>query len=380
MNKLGVFPKLTKEYILERVTQEDIMEKYLKIPVNTENMYGNSFCNPFRKDESPTCNYYYDDAGKLRMRDFGGEWTDRLYNMDIFDVIGHIYMIDPGNKQGFKIIQNIIAKDFNIHKYQNNQEEVQLLDMFLNNQQNKKKKLRFIKVVPRAWNKADEQYWYNRYGISLKTLKRFKVYPVAMLYVENAYGTVNQSYEYDYTNPAYAYYGGKEQEIHLWKVYFPLNKNPKFTKVIANKQFVQGKEQFLPTRVGVVTKSYKDVMVLAEFGIQAITLSTETSILKPDDIFFLKTNCDIVVSLLDYDKQGIKMANKLKKKYGIQPFMLTRGRFGKPDYGVKDISDFREQYGRDLTMKLIFQALDTLQERIDSINKYRREILWIYNQ
>ena len=60
--------------------------------------------------------------------------------------------------------------------------------------------------------------------------------------------------------------------------------------------------------------------------------------------------------------------------------MLTRGRYGKPDYGVKDISDFREQYGRDLTMNLIKQGLESLSDRIEDINNYRRSILWIYNQ
>lgn len=376
----GLYPKLTKEYILERVTQEEIMLKYLQIPVTPENMYGSAFCNPFRKDESPTCNYYYDDNGKLRMRDFGGDLLDRLYNMDVFDTVGNVYGIDSNNKQGFKIIQNIIAKDFNIHKYQNNQDEIQLLDTFLINQTNKKKKIRIIKVVPRGWNEADGQYWYKRYGVTSDTLKRRKVYPVHELWMEDQYGNMNLIYSYDYKNPAYAYYGGKEQEIHLWKIYFPLNRNPKFTKIISNKQFVQGFEDFLPTRVGVITKSYKDVMVLEEFGIQAVNLATEVSILSANQIFMLKMNCDIVISLLDYDTQGIKMANKLKKQYGIQPFMLTRGRYGKPDYGVKDISDFREQYGRDLTMNLIKQGLESLSDRIEDINNYRRSILWIYNQ
>lgn len=378
MKELGLLPKLTKEYILERISQEDIMFKYLQIPVNEETMFGNSFCNPFRKDEDPTCNYYY-TAGKLRIRDFGGDLQDRLYNMDVFDVVGHIHRIKSNDKQGFKIIQNIIAKDFNIHKYKNNQEEIQLLDTFLINQKQRTRKLRRIKIVPRAWNRGDEQYWYNKYGIGSNTLQQHKVYAVEAVYMEDYHGDLNMLYEYDYRNPAYAYYGGIEQEIHLWKVYFPLNTNPKFTKILANKQFTQGFDTFLPTRIGVITKSYKDVMVLKQFGVQAVTLSTETSILTADEIFFLKMNCDIVISLLDYDKQGIKMANKLKKIYGIQPLMLTRGRYGKPDYGVKDISDFRERYGRDTTLKIINQAMEYLQDRIDSVNQYRKEILWIYS-
>ena len=70
MENLGLYPKLTKDYILERVSEEEIMEFYMDIPVIDENFYGNSFRNPFRIDDFNTCNYYYDKkTGKLRFRD-----------------------------------------------------------------------------------------------------------------------------------------------------------------------------------------------------------------------------------------------------------------------------------------------------------------------
>ena len=81
---------------------------YLKIPVNETTCIGSSFCNPFREDKHPTCNFYYDDNGKLRLRDFAGDLLDRLYNMDVFDVVGKVNNINSNDKQGFKLIQNII--------------------------------------------------------------------------------------------------------------------------------------------------------------------------------------------------------------------------------------------------------------------------------
>ena len=64
MENLGLYPKLTKDYILERVSEEEIMEFYMDIPVIDENFYGNSFRNPFRVDDFNTCNYYYDKKFK----------------------------------------------------------------------------------------------------------------------------------------------------------------------------------------------------------------------------------------------------------------------------------------------------------------------------
>ena len=377
MRSLNIYPKLTKEYILKNATQESIMQFYLKIPVIESYFIGSSFCNPFRDDNNPTCNYYYDERSKLRVRDFGGEFTDRLFNMDIFDVVAHIYNLNSNEPQHFKLIQCIIAKDFNLHIYADKKEEVIKLNNFLEIQKTRQRKTKLIKVVPRKWNKQDEFYWYKRYGVSYYTLKDHKVLAVDELWLEDHKGFMNRIYTYNPNNPAYAYYGGKENGINLWKVYFPLNTNPKYNKIITNKQFEQGYDTFLPTNVGIITKSYKDVMVLKEFNIQSVCLASEVSLLSANLYFDVKVLSGFLVSLLDYDRQGILMANKLKHTYNIQPLMLTRGKYQKPDYGVKDISDFREAYGKDKTYKLIQQALEYLEDRFIDLEKQKQQLLWI---
>lgn len=374
MDNLGIYPKLTKDYILERLSEEEIMEYYTNIPVVEENFYGSSFCSPFREDNFPTCNYYYSPKDqKLRLRDFAGRSNgiyDRIYNADIFDVVGYYSNLNPNIKQHFILILHIIAKDFKLHKYKDDSEEVIKLNNFLIKQKNKKQRLTIFKVVPRKWNKGDEHYWFNKYGISSKTLKEGRVYPVQELYVESKQQTLDRYYIYKYSDPAYAYYGGIENEIHIWKIYFPLrSKNKNLSKIVTNKGFVQGFETFLPCRIGVVTKSYKDVLALKEFGIQAISLSSESTPLTKDEHFRLRMYCDFVVSLLDYDRAGIKMANYLKKEFNIKPLMLTRGRYGKPDYGVKDFSDFRDAYGKERTKELINQAIESLSDFIEYSKK-----------
>ena len=380
MENLGLYPKLTKDYILERVSEEEIMEFYMDIPVIDENFYGNAFRNPFRVDDFNTCNYYYDKkTGKLRFRDFAGSSSgslDRLFNADIFDVVGFRHKLNPNTKEGFFLILNIIAKDFKLHKYKDNDEEILKINNFINKQKNKKERLKVIKVAPRKWNKGDELYWFTKYGISSKTLREHKVYPIQELFIEDREGFINRYYIYKYNDPAYAYYGGQENGIHIWKIYFPMRSNNKsLSKVITNKSFIQGLDTFLPCRIGVVTKSYKDVMVLKEFGIQAICLSSESTPLTTEEYWHTRRYCDFLVSLLDYDKAGIRMANYLKKQFGIKPLMLTRGRYGKPDYGVKDISDFRETYGKQKTLDLINKSIEHLSDFIE-YSKQLNKVLW----
>lgn len=377
---LKIYPKLTKEYILERISQEKIMAYYIGVPVIHDNFIGNSFCNPFRDDKNPTCNYYYDKQNKLRVRDFAGDYLDRLYNFDCFDAVGHKHYINSNHKQGFKLVQHIIARDFKINKYEE-ENNVLEFDEFLNKQTFKKTRLKVIKVVPRAWSKVDELYWYKKYGISSSLLKYFKVIPVEALYVEAANGELYQTYWYKANNVAYAYYGGKEMDIDLWKIYFPFGKQQGKTKIISNKQFEQGLDQFVVSRIGVITKSYKDVILLRKFGICAITLASETTKPKPDTIFMLKQYCDIIISLLDFDRTGISMARFLKKEYNIPPLMLTNGKYNTINYGAKDITDYQEMFGEQKTLELIRKAIKFIEVTyLEGLYENNMQYNWIYDR
>lgn len=372
MDKRGIYPKLTKEYILERLDPEKIMGFYTGVPVIDKHFTGNTFCNPFRDDITPTCNYYYSTVDdKLRMRDYSGRSSghdDRMFNADIFDAVALRHKLNTGDKNAFKLILNIIAKDFKIHIYEDANEVVNF-DKFLTSQRNIKTKLRIIKVAPRGWNRGDEQYWYGRYGISSAILKKHKVVPVEQLWVEDRDGLLNRTYIYSSKDPAYAYYGGKENGIIIWKIYFPFRRHKSQSKIITNKAFMQGFDTILPAPVGLITKSNKDVMAVDCFNIQSVSLASESIPPTPDQIFTLKRTFDFVFSLLDFDRAGIRMAIYLRRYYGIEPLMFTKGWYGSVDYGTKDFSDFRESYGRDKTLDIIKEVFDKYSECFDYSNK-----------
>ena len=82
--------------LLNEITEEDIMEKYLGIPVNESTLTANSFCSPLRIDDSPTCNYWYNHVGKLRFKDWSGH-----FHGDCFDVVAYKLGVNSRNKRAF---------------------------------------------------------------------------------------------------------------------------------------------------------------------------------------------------------------------------------------------------------------------------------------
>lgn len=375
MAKLEVLPDLTIQYIFERVTQEEIMEFYTGIPVNRHTLSGNSFTSPMRTDKNPTCNYYYhtDKKGitRLKLKDWNGS-----FDGDVFDVAAWATKINTKTSQGFKLLQHAIAKDFKIHKYKDDSSERTKLETFINTYI-EQQDIKVFKVVPRAWNGFDKKYWYDTFGVPSVLLKEAKVIPVQEFYIEDNNGYMKKVYSYYSKDPAYAYYGGKVNGITIWKIYFP-SRNRTQKKFFVNYNFIQGKHLFQPAKVGIITKSYKDVLVFKLFGIEAIGIPSETYVMTKDEVFDIKSKCDIVLTNFDYDRAGILLANRYKREHGIQPLMFTRGRYNQPDFGVKDFSEFREAFGFERTLQLVLSLYDKYQEDLEFISRYNYESLkWI---
>ena len=373
MSKLGVLPDLTKKYLLERVTQEEIMEKYTGIPVNDYTLSGNSFKSPIRTDTNPTCNYYYseDKRGevRLRLKDWNGS-----FNGDVFDVASHFLKIRAETGQGFKLLLHQIAYDFKIHKYTDGEERQKLEEVL--QEYHKKIGLKVFKIIPRTWNEFDKRYWFDKFGIGSELLKLGKVIPVSEVEIEGENGYLNKIYKYYSKDPAYAYYGGVIEGITIWKIYFPLRKGRR--RFLTNYSFIQGLHMFQPARVGIITKSLKDVLCYKTFGIEAVAVPSETYLMSKDEFFNIKSKCDIIFTNFDYDKAGILLANKYKRVHKCSPLMMTKGRFKQPNFGVKDFSEFREVFGREQTIRLIQSIIDKHLDDIEYFNNYNYNSLkWI---
>ena len=72
---------MTKDYVLERVSETEIMAKYLNIPVNLD---GNLVRSPLRADKKPTC-LFSSERGGIYFTDFSGDFRG-----DCFDVVQRV--------------------------------------------------------------------------------------------------------------------------------------------------------------------------------------------------------------------------------------------------------------------------------------------------
>lgn len=332
MNFLFRPKKVTKELILSKFSEEQIMEYYLHIPVKKKLV-----CSPIRKDRRPTCSFYRNSSGTLIFKDFA---TGQSLN--IFEVVKTIYSCDYP-----KALQ-IIANDFGIVTNYNIPKNKGKINY--NATQLKEKEISKIQVEIQDFSDTDLKWW-NKYGITLDILKKFNVYSCKHVFLNS-----NLFAQYQQHCPIYGYYGGKIQEngekIELWKCYFPKRKEYRFIGNYPSKK-LQGYDK-LPKKgkICVITKSQKDVMALYAYGIPACAPNSETVIPSKAIIDDLTSRFEYVFALWDTDMTGISFLNKMKRQYPqLHCLIIPR------KYKAKDFSDLRALYGEQETKKFIIKYL-----------------------
>lgn len=362
----GILPNLTKDYILSKISQEQIFEKYLGISVEFNTLL-KAPAIIRTNDRNPTCSFYYSSNGKLRFRDFGGNY----FWGDCFDIVALVHRLNAQNKKDFNLILDIVARDFRIHKYENslNIDTGSTYDVRDVKGKKEKSKVEF-KVKPREWYQQDARFWQQG-NITKKYLDLFDVHPCMYIWKNDTL-----IYNFNPKDPAYAYRFGKGE----FKFYFPFRKEYRF---LSNTSVLQGFKQFEPAEIGLITKSYKDVISLKTFGISSVAPSSETHLISKSQWLDLKPLAEHWFSLMDYDRAGILMAQKLRKAYNIHPLFFARefrqGELRKliptlyanyKDFGNKDFFEYVTKFGKPSTIKLIDETKDLFKERFESLDTY----------
>lgn len=326
----GLPHKLAK-YILTRIRQEEIMERYLSIPVQFKELV----CSTLRVDNAPTAAFYW-SKGKLKFHDWNG-----AFHGDCFDVVKQKFNCS------FPEAVNRIANDFGLISLDLTKPEIPLEERIKPDSPPK-----IIQINRQAWTYTDKMYW-RAYHLTSQIMEEYFVYSCKDVFVNG-----NWIYTYSDKDPAYAYYFGNGE----YKIYFPLRsgdeKNrPRFI-TNSKKTTIQGIHA-LPKKANdlIITKSYKDIMCLKLFNIPAVAPQAETVYLNNDFINDLYIISENIYSLYDFDYAGIRGANSLKTLYGIPYLFFTNGKYNTVDYGAKDFSDYLKLNGIDKTQKLIDSLL-----------------------
>lgn len=300
-------PDLTREYILNRVGEEEIFEKYGVRVV--EGM----FRSPLRVDRHPTCRFYRSRSGRLILHDFAGH-----FHGDCFDLVQKLKQCN------YPEALTDIAKSFDIIKGDVRQPVASAVDIG-------PKASCQIRIQSMSWDDLHLSWWEN-YGVDLELLNKFSVTPVKKVWL-------NESlfYNREFTKgnePVFAYcFGGYD-----YKIYFPNRETKRFLH--NNPDILQGWNQLQSTGdFVVITKAMKDVICLNMFGIPAIAPMAETSVVSDSVLEILQENFKKVYALYDRDRVGKTALINLRKR-GITPLLMPLGTTKDfADLCLKDLSE-----------------------------------------
>ena len=326
-------PKITKELILSRFSEEQLMEYYLHIPVKK-----GLFRSPLRRDKQPTCSFYRNKSGTLIFKDFA---TGQ--HLNIFDVVQSIFRCDYF--ESLRIIANDfgIVRDNALHK---NPGKINLNPIKI-----KDKEISKIQIEVQEFTDS-ELKWWGKYGISKDILKCFNVYSCKHVFLNDQLFAESQQH-----CPIFGYYGKKYQGLELWRCYFPKRTSFRFITNWPSKK-IQGYDQ-LPKKgkLLVITKSMKDSMCLYSCGITACAPNSENLFISDKVLEDLKNRFENIVVLYDNDRPGLYNMAKIRKEHPELTYVFIPKR-----YGSKDISDFYKDHGRKETLNLIKTFILWLKE------------------
>lgn len=322
MYNLDITPKITKELLLSKYSQETFFEHYLGVPVKK-----GLFCSPqiVRIDHKPTCSFYKTSRGVLKYKDFAGP------TFDFVGCVMHIFQCSY-----YKALR-IIANDFGFIEVDidKNPPKIQYTGY-----QMEETSRAIIQVEIKKFSKKELEWWEG-FGISLRTLEKFKVYSIQSVFLNGVYFTTSSE-----SCPIYGYYGGKNSNgDELWRLYMPTKKNYRFL-TNWNSTMIQGSKQMPKSgEFIVITKSLKDVMSLYEFGIPAIAPNSENLFLTESQYERIHERFPEIYLLYDRDLPGVRAANKIRKEFpDIKVVLIPK---------VKDFSDYVKKYGLLKTFNLV---------------------------
>lgn len=305
---------LSRDFIYKTFSQEAIFEAY-GIPV----IRGN-FVSPLRRDKSPTCAFqyygnilrYYDN----RPGEFCGDAISlvmHLKKITYQEALLDIYKTMKLNETEVILNKTITADELYI----------------------KKKNSTTISAIFKDFSNKELEYW-KQYGISLETLQRFNIRSCKNLYLQNNEGLFLDCMRKN--EMCFLYIFGDNSV----KAYFPERDKYRF---ISNSRWIQGLEYLDDPKLLVITKSFKDVICLSLFGIQAVSMQGE-SVLPPAWLVD-KYNC---LYLADNDAPGKRAAVLIRKKYNI-PIVLFPKEYR--EMGIKDFSDAYKILGHEYLEDLL---------------------------
>lgn len=305
-------PSLTKTNILLRVSELDIFRHYCK----TFYKAGENFKSELRKDTNASCridNY----KGSIIFKDFSSKGSLSCFG----------YVMEKYRVTYFEAL-NIINQDFslNLDSCITINKPIELA--IINNEQYNKIYTgnADIRVKYTDWKEQHIDYIEKHKLDVSRVSTHFKVNPISHFWLKHQQITAKPL--------AFAYYFGEHNNQYKYKIYQPHQIKGKWYHNL-NENIIQGWNQ-LPDKgeLLVISKAYKDVWCLDNFGISAIAPVSEVIGIPEYIINELTQRFKRIVCFYDGDYAGIQSMNRLRKKYNLEWYFIPR------KLGIKDFADY----------------------------------------
>lgn len=315
--------EITKEYILSKVSEIDIFERYLEISSVSLNKF---YTNILREDSFPKCSFYVRDTdNRLIFNDFA--WRQ----FDCFDVVKQKYGVS------FIKALEIIANDFGLIK---NTKVVEARKELLS------VKAKYgLRIKRKHFSKRDLDFWnIGGLDVSYKVLQDNSIFSIECYweYVNN------EQRFYDNLKCTFAYHFPDESDLFKYQIYSPL-KDKHQRRFINPTGIKYGDFEFLNTEFEyvVITKSKKDAFYLRLFGINSCFIINEK--IRASDVIppLLLLMGDVqIFTLFDNDWTGKRQSIKYKQEFNTIPLLFNEDE-------SKDFTEFLSKFGKDATTDLI---------------------------
>jgi hypothetical protein len=318
---------INKEFVLKQVSEAQIFSYYFgsfKI--------GYPYPSVFRRDRTPSTNFFINRAGHLLYHDFGtGD------NWDCFSFVATLFSITYGDAIR-KIASDFGLIDPSLKKV--NDSLLQKTDIL----DTKVKKKTKIQINAKRFSEEELLYW-KQYEITAGDLKRDgQVFSVKELFI----GEFIVPNKGDHMRFAFIEnFKGKEYT----KVYSPTNKYMKWISNFPLSIPFNYEKLDRSSDTCIITKSKKDQLVLRKIFPSVIATQNESVSALPEEIQKdLLSTFKRCIIFWDNDETGVTNCKKLND-LGFGYFNIPKNYLN--SFGIKDASDYVSYYGLDALKELL---------------------------